>query len=96
MRRPGNIDIQLDLFGDYRTNVELYPRFQQFFRANRPPTLVLWGKNDPFFTVAGAEAFQRDIPTAQIELVDGSHFLLETHGPYAAHRVRAFLGDTLS
>ncbi|HYC94508.1 MAG TPA: alpha/beta hydrolase [Sphingomicrobium sp.] len=96
MQRPGNIDMQLDLFGDYRTNVELYPRFQQFFRASQPPTLVLWGKNDPFFTVAGARAFRRDIPKAQIELVDGSHFLLETHGPYAADRIRAFLAGSLS
>lgn len=96
MQRPGNIDMQLDLFGDYRANVELYPRFQQFFRANHPPTLVLWGKNDPFFTVAGARAFQRDIPNAQIELVGGSHFLLETHGPYATHRIGAFLAGSLS
>lgn len=95
IQRPGNIDVQLDLFGDYRTNVELYPRFQQFFRGYRPPTLVLWGKNDPFFTVAGAEAFLRDLPSAQFELVDGSHFLLETHGPYAAHRIRHFLAGAM-
>lgn len=92
MQRPGNIDVQLDLFGDYRTNVELYPRFQQFLRTRRPPTLVLWGRNDPFFTVAGARAYQRDVPNAEIELVDGSHFLLETHGPFAVHRIRRFLG----
>jgi pimeloyl-ACP methyl ester carboxylesterase len=96
MQRPGNIDVQLDLFRDYRTNVELYPRFQQFFRDRRPPTLVLWGKNDPFFTIGGARAFQRDLPDAQIELVDGSHFLLETHAPYAAHRIRAFLASSVS
>jgi len=95
MQRPGNIDMQLDLFGDYRTNVELYPRFQQFFRSRRPATLVLWGKNDPFFTIAGARAFQRDIPGAQMELVNGSHFLLETHGPYVAHRVRSFLAGSI-
>lgn len=91
MQRPGNIDMQLDLFGDYRTNVDLYPRFQQFFREHRPPTLVMWGRNDPFFTVDGANAFRRDLPAAQIELVDGSHFLLETHGAYAAWRIRSFL-----
>ena len=96
MQRPGNIDAQLDLFGDYRTNVELYPRFQQFFRERRPPTLVLWGQNDPFFTVEGARAFQRDLPDAQLELVDGSHFLLETHGPFAAHRIRVFLASAFS
>lgn len=95
MQRPGNIDMQLDLFGDYRTNVELYPRFQEYFRNHRPPTLVLWGKNDPFFTVEGARAFQRDLPAAQLDLVDGSHFLLETHGAYAAHRIRAFLAGAI-
>lgn len=95
MRRPGNIDMQLDLFGDYRTNVELYPRFQQFFRSHRPPTLVLWGQNDPFFTVAGARAFIRDLPDAEVELVDASHFLLETHGAFAAHRIGSFLARSL-
>jgi pimeloyl-ACP methyl ester carboxylesterase len=91
MQRAGNIDVQLDLLGDYRTNVELYPSFQRFFRTNRPPTLVLWGRNDPFFTIEGAQAFLRDLPDSQLDLVDGSHFLLETHGPYAAHRIRQFL-----
>ena len=95
MQRPGNIEVQLDLFGDYRTNVELYPRFQEFFRRYSPPTLVLWGKQDPFFTVAGAHAFQRDLPNAQLELVDGSHFLLETHGAYAVHRIGAFLAGAI-
>lgn len=95
MQRAGNIDVQLDLFGDYRANVELYPRFQQLLRAQRPPTLVLWGRNDPFFTVAGARAFLRDAPQAELELVDASHFLLETHGPYAAHRIEQFLGGAI-
>lgn len=95
MQRPGNIDVQLDLFGDYRANVELYPRFQQFFRDRRPPALVLWGKNDPFFTIDGARAFQQDLPDAQVELLDGSHFLLETHGAYAGHRIRRFLASVL-
>lgn len=95
MQRPGNIDMQLDLFGDYRTNIELYPSFQQFFRARRPPTLVLWGKNDPFFTIAGATAFRRDLPAAELELIDGSHFLLETHGAFAAHRIRQFLAGSI-
>jgi pimeloyl-ACP methyl ester carboxylesterase len=95
MQRPGNIDMQLDLFGDYRTNIELYPRFQQFFRTRRPPTLVLWGKNDPFFTVAGARAFLRDLPNAEVELVEASHFLLETNGAFAAHRIGRFLASSL-
>ena len=95
MQRPGSIDMHLDLFGDYRTNVELYPRFQDFFRNRRPPTLVLWGRSDPFFTIAGARAYLRDLPDAELELVDGSHFLLETHGPYAAHRIGRFLDQAI-
>lgn len=95
MQRPGNIDMQIDLFGDYRTNVELYPRFQQYFRESRVPTLILWGSNDPFFTIAGARAFLRDLPDAQLDLVEASHFLLETHGAYAASRIGAFLGKAL-
>lgn len=95
MQRPGNIDMQLDLFGDYRTNVELYPRFQHYFRTQHPPTLVLWGKNDPFFTVAGARAFLIDLPDAELELADGSHFLLETHGAFAAQRIRRFLASSI-
>lgn len=95
MQRTGNADLQLDLFGDYRTNVDLYPSFQHFFRSRRPPTLVLWGKNDPFFTVAGAKAFLRDLPHAELELVDGSHFLLETHGAYAQHRIGRFLSGAM-
>jgi pimeloyl-ACP methyl ester carboxylesterase len=93
--RPGNADAQIDLFGDYKTNVDLYPAFQKFFREGQPPTLILWGRNDPFFTVAGARAFLRDLPRAELELVDASHFLLETHGPYATHRIRQFLAKTL-
>jgi len=91
LSRPGNVDVQLDLFGDYRTNVALYPDFQRFLRERRPPTLVLWGRNDPFFTVAGARAFLRDVPAAELHLLDGSHFLLETHGPHAIRRIRDFL-----
>lgn len=95
LSRPGNADVQLDLFGDYRTNVELYPDFQRFLREWRPPTLVLWGQNDPFFTVGGARAFLRDVPAAELHLLDGSHFLLETHGPHAIRRIRDFLARRL-
>lgn len=72
--RAGNDDIQLDLFGDYKTNVAIYPKFQDYFRAHQPPTLAVWGKNDPFFLPAGAEAFRRDIAEAEIHLVDAGHF----------------------
>ena len=96
LSRPGNEDVQIGLFADYQTNVALYPQIQRWFRTARPPTLVLWGKNDPFFTIAGALAFRRDIPAARVELLDGSHFLLETHGPQATRLTREFLVSAVS
>ena len=79
LNRPRNIDVQLELFHDYQKNVELYPEFQRFFRQHQPPTLIVWGKHDPFFTVDGARAYLRDLPDAEIHLLDGGHFLLESH-----------------
>ena len=79
LERPGNTDIQLDLFLDYASNVKLYPAFQAYFRSAKPPTLAIWGKNDPFFIPAGAEAYRRDNPEAVVELLDTGHFALETH-----------------
>jgi pimeloyl-ACP methyl ester carboxylesterase len=79
MERPGNKDIQLDLFLNYASNVALYPAFQEYFRKSKPPLLAIWGKNDPFFIPAGAEAFRRDIPGAQVTMLDTGHFALETH-----------------
>ena len=91
LRRPGADEIQLDLFRDYASNVALYPAFQNYFRTYRPPLLAVWGRNDPFFLPAGAEAFRRDIPGADIRFVDTGHFALETHvGPIAA-AIREFL-----
>ena len=90
LSRPGNIELQLDLFGDYAGNVALYPDFQEWFREHRPPTLIAWGRNDPFFTEAGARAFLRDLPTADLHLLDGSHFLLETHGTEVFALIRDF------
>lgn len=90
MQRPGNLDLQLDLFGDYGSNVALYPEFQKWFRLRQLPTLIAWGKNDPFFTEAGAKAYLRDLPKAELHLLDGSHFLLETHGVEAAQLIRQF------
>ena len=75
--RPGSAEIQLDLFYDYRTNVALYPEFQAFFRSHRPPTLIAWGANDPIFPVAGAKAFLRDLPDAELCLLNSGHFALE-------------------
>ena len=79
MSRPGVADVQLDLFGDYKSNVALYPTFQQYFRTHKPPLLAAWGKNDPFFLPPGAEAFKRDIPNATVRFFDTGHFALETH-----------------
>lgn len=91
MQRPGNADIQLDLFLDYANNVKLYPQFQQYFREAKPPLLAIWGSNDPFFIPAGAEAFRKDIPDAIVELLDTGHFALETHVEHIAARIRQFL-----
>jgi len=79
LERPGNKEIQLDLFLDYASNVRLYPKFQEYFRKSKPPLLAIWGKNDPFFIPAGAEAFRNDIPGAKIQFLDTGHFALETH-----------------
>ncbi|MCQ6256193.1 alpha/beta fold hydrolase [Pseudomonas sp. Q11] len=87
MERPGNKDIQLDLFLDYANNLKLYPAFQAFLRTHRVPTLVIWGKHDPFFIPPGAEAFKRDNPQAVVELLDTGHFALETHAGHIAARI---------
>jgi pimeloyl-ACP methyl ester carboxylesterase len=79
LARPGMAELQLDLFGDYKSNVALYPVFQQYFRTHKPPFLAVWGRNDPFFLPRGAEAFRRDIPDAVVRFLDTGHFALETH-----------------
>ncbi len=79
LERPGNKDIQLDLFLNYASNVKLYPKFQEYFRKSKPPLLAIWGKNDPFFLPAGAEAFRKDIPDAKVQFLDTGHFAIETH-----------------
>jgi pimeloyl-ACP methyl ester carboxylesterase len=91
LARPGNDEIQLDLFGDYKSNVALYPKFQEYFRTKRPPLLAVWGKNDPFFLPAGAQAFKRDNPDAEVRLLDAGHFALESRGPEIAAIIRDFL-----
>ncbi len=95
LARPGNDEIQLDLFRDYQSNVALYPEFQAYIRAQRPPLLAVWGKNDPFFLPAGAEAFKRDNPDAEIHLLDAGHFALESQGPEIAAIIRDFLARKL-
>jgi pimeloyl-ACP methyl ester carboxylesterase len=95
LARPGADEIQLDLFGDYRSNVALYPAFQQYFRTHRPPLLATWGRNDPFFLPAGAEAFRRDLPEAVVRFFDTGHFALETHAAEIAGAMREFLSNLL-
>jgi pimeloyl-ACP methyl ester carboxylesterase len=91
LARPGADEIQLDLFLDYASNVAMYPAFQEYFRASKPPLLAVWGKNDPFFLPAGAEAFKRDIPEADVRFVDSGHFALETHVGEIATAIAGFL-----
>jgi len=91
LARPGANDLQLDLFGDYKSNVALYPAFQQYFRTYKPRFLAAWGKNDPFFLPAGAEAFKRDLPEAVVRFFDTGHFALETHASEIATAIRDFL-----
>lgn len=96
LARPGNDEVQLDLFLDYASNVALYPKFQEYFRTKQPPLLAVWGKNDPFFLPLGAEAFKRDIPEAEVHFYDTGHFALETHAPEIAAAIRDFLGRKLA
>jgi pimeloyl-ACP methyl ester carboxylesterase len=92
LARPGNDEIQLDLFLDYANNIALYPKFHEYFAANKPPFLAVWGKNDPFFIPPGAEAYRRDLPNAEIRFFDTGHFALETHVVEIAGAIREFLG----
>ena len=89
--RLGAAEAQLDLFGDYKSNVALYPTFQKYFRDHKPPRLAVWGKTDPFFLPPGAEAFKRDIPGAVVRFFDTGHFALETHAVEIAAAIRDFL-----
>lgn len=91
LARPGADEVQLDLFGDYKSNVAMYPEFQAYFRKHKPPFLAVWGKNDPFFLPPGAEAFKRDIPSAQVRFFDTGHFAIETHCDEIAAVIRDFL-----
>jgi pimeloyl-ACP methyl ester carboxylesterase len=91
LERPGNKEIQLDLFLDYASNVKLYPKFQEYLRKSKPLLLAIWGKNDPFFIPAGAEAFRKDLPSAQVQCLDTGHFATETHVVEIASAIRDFL-----
>lgn len=91
LARPGNDEIQLDLFLNYASNVALYPKFQEYIRTKRPPLLAVWGKNDPFFLPPGAEAFRRDNPEAEVRFLDTGHFAVETHANEIGERISEFL-----
>jgi pimeloyl-ACP methyl ester carboxylesterase len=91
LARPGADEIQLDLFLDYASNVALYPKFQAYLKDHQPPLLAVWGKNDPFFVPAGAEAFKRDLPKADVRFFDTGHFALETHAAQIGGAIVEFL-----
>jgi pimeloyl-ACP methyl ester carboxylesterase len=91
LARPGADEVQLDLFGDYNSNVALYPTFQEYFRTHKPPFLAVWGKNDPFFLPPGAEAYKRDNPNATVIFLDTGHFALETHAAEIASSIKDFI-----
>jgi pimeloyl-ACP methyl ester carboxylesterase len=91
LERPGNKEIQLDLFLDYASNLKLYPTFHEYFRTSKPPLLAIWGKNDPFFVPAGAEAFRRDLPDSMVQFLDTGHFATETHVLDIATTMKDFL-----
>jgi pimeloyl-ACP methyl ester carboxylesterase len=93
LARPGNVDIQLDLFLDYANNVKMYPKFHEYFRIAKPPLLAIWGKFDPYFIPPGAEAFKRDIPNATVKLLPTGHFALETHLEEIVVEMRQFLRE---
>jgi len=93
LERPGNKEIQLDLFLDYATNVKLYPKFQEYFRKSKPPLLAVWGQKDPFFVPAGAEAFRKDLPNAKVQFLDTGHFAIETHVVEIASAMKEFLDN---
>jgi len=89
--RPGNDAVQLELFFNYASNLALYPEWQSYFRTHQPPMLIVWGQNDPFFTVEGAKAYQRDLPNAELHLLDTGHFALEDESETIAGHIRRFL-----
>jgi pimeloyl-ACP methyl ester carboxylesterase len=89
--RPGNDNVQLELFFNYSSNLALYPEWQSYFRNHQPPTLIVWGQNDPFFTVEGAKAYQRDLPNAELHLLDTGHFALEDESEAIVNHIRRFL-----
>jgi pimeloyl-ACP methyl ester carboxylesterase len=93
MKRPGNIDMQIELNCDYRSNFDMFPAFQEFFRVHQPPTLVVWGKYDPYFNLKEASCYQRDLPDAQVHIIEASHWALETHFDETFNLINNFLSS---
>jgi pimeloyl-ACP methyl ester carboxylesterase len=93
LARPGNKEIQLDLFLDYGSNPPLYPKWQAYFRAHQPPALIVWGKHDVIFQAAGAHPYRRDLKNVDFNLLDTGHFALEDHGPLIADKIHAFMRE---
>ncbi|WPU94789.1 alpha/beta fold hydrolase [Mucilaginibacter sabulilitoris] len=91
LEREGSVEIQLDLFKDYASNVAMYPAFHQYFKKYQPPFLAVWGDKDPFFLPPGAEAFKRDLPDATVKFYDTGHFALETHVNEIGEEILTFL-----
>lgn len=96
LQRPGNVEVQLKLFREYPTNIDLYPQIHQYFQSSRIPLLAVWGRNDEIFGPAGAASFIRDLPDAEVHLIDGGHFLLESQLDTVSGYIRGFLGRVLS
>ena len=94
MARPGNIDMQFELNCDYKSNIEMFHVFQEFFRTHQPPALILWGRHDVFFSVEEAHCYKRDLNNAQVYVIDGAHMLLETNFEEVAHLITNFLGES--
>ena len=94
LNQPGQADIQADLFYDYRTNVESYPKWQDWMRARQPRLLVIWGKHDPSFDLSEPEAYRRDVPDAQVHVLDAGHFALDTAADEIAALIKGFVGSS--
>jgi pimeloyl-ACP methyl ester carboxylesterase len=93
MKRPGNVEMQFELNCDYKTNIKMFPEFQEYFRTHQPPALVIWGRHDPFFSVEEAHCYQRDLPDAQVYIVEGAHMILETNFDEVMGLISSFLSS---
>ena len=93
MSRPGNIDMQFELNCTYKSNIKMFPAFQEYFRTHQPPALIIWGKYEPYFSVNEAHCYKRDLPNAHIHIIDGSHMVLETNFDEVLDLIRSFMSS---